>query len=427
MSTYVILFFALVCFACSAGQAQTMTVEEYEPKSTLVVSEHPVRRAKYPFVDVHTHYDATMPREKLDQLVSELDRINLRVAVNLSGGSGARLEAGVKNMKGAYPNRFVLFANLSYEGIDDPDYGRKAATRLEQDVRNGAQGSQTSHFQSTSALSGTASAQEANTFFQKQDWANAAKAYQALTEREPGNGQAWFRLGYALNALGQYDRAIKAFHRSVEIGGQPIAMYRLAGAYARQGEREKAFEWLGRAMQAGFDQPEQLKANQDLTSLRDDARFTQFIAQAERNARPCEQTPYRQFDFWIGEWRVFAGGQQAGANSVRRILGGCVIFENWTGANGGSGKSFNFYHAPNGKWRQLWVDDKGEALEFTGEFKDGALSYQAESLATNGNKLLHRMTFTRLSADRVRQLWEQSRDGGKTWVVAFDGDYQRKE
>lgn len=118
----------------------TVTVDEYEPRSTLVVPQHPLTRAKYPFIDVHTHYDAVMPREKLDQLVTELDRIHLQVAANLSGSTGSKLAAGVKNMKGAYPTRFVIFANLSYEGIDDANYGEKAAARLEQDVRNGAQG-----------------------------------------------------------------------------------------------------------------------------------------------------------------------------------------------------------------------------------------------------------------------------------------------
>jgi hypothetical protein len=44
-----------------------------------------------------------MPRTQLDQLVAELDRINLKVAVNLSGGTGSQLTADVKNMKGAYP------------------------------------------------------------------------------------------------------------------------------------------------------------------------------------------------------------------------------------------------------------------------------------------------------------------------------------
>jgi predicted TIM-barrel fold metal-dependent hydrolase len=130
----------VICVAATASLAQTMSVEEYEPRSTLVVPQHVVTKAKYPFIDVHTHYDATMSRERLDQLVAELDRINLRVAVNLSGSTGARLAAGVKNMKGTYPKRFVLFANLDYSGIDDPDYGVKAAKRLAEDVRNGAQG-----------------------------------------------------------------------------------------------------------------------------------------------------------------------------------------------------------------------------------------------------------------------------------------------
>ena len=124
----------------SSTSTQTMTVDEYEPRSGLVVPQHPLTHAKYPFIDVHTHYDALMPRQQLDELVAELDRINLRVAVNLSGGNGSKLAAGVKNMKGTYQNRFVIFANLTYEGIDDPDYGQKAAARLEQDVKNGAQG-----------------------------------------------------------------------------------------------------------------------------------------------------------------------------------------------------------------------------------------------------------------------------------------------
>jgi hypothetical protein len=45
-----------------------MSVEEYEPKSTLKVPQYLLTRAKYPFIDVHTHYDALMPQDKLDQL-----------------------------------------------------------------------------------------------------------------------------------------------------------------------------------------------------------------------------------------------------------------------------------------------------------------------------------------------------------------------
>lgn len=126
---------------CSWNLAsQTVTLEEYEPRSTLVVPRHPVPRAKYPFVDVHSHQQTGMPADRLDQLVREMDSMNMRVMVNLSGGTGERLAQGVKNFKGRYPDRFVVFANLNFADLDEPGYGQRAAARLEQDVKNGAQG-----------------------------------------------------------------------------------------------------------------------------------------------------------------------------------------------------------------------------------------------------------------------------------------------
>jgi predicted TIM-barrel fold metal-dependent hydrolase len=119
---------------------QTMSIEEYEPKSTLVVPQHPVTRARYPFIDVHNHQNESMSADKLAKLVGEMDALNMRVMVNLSGGYGDRLKHGVENMKGRYKNRFVLFANLDFSGIDDPNFGKRAAAQLEQDVKNGAQG-----------------------------------------------------------------------------------------------------------------------------------------------------------------------------------------------------------------------------------------------------------------------------------------------
>ncbi len=126
--------------AIALAQNGTMSIEDYKPRSTLVVPQHPVTRAKYPFIDVHNHQNSTMPAEQLDKLVKDMDSLNLRVMVNLSGGYGDRLEKGVANMKGRYKDRFVLFANIDFTNIDDSGYSKRAAAQLERDVHNGAQG-----------------------------------------------------------------------------------------------------------------------------------------------------------------------------------------------------------------------------------------------------------------------------------------------
>ena len=119
--------------------SQTPTIEEYQPKSTLVTKERKVERAKFPFIDIHSHH-WNPTAEEVDRLVREMDTINLRVMVNLSGGTGEQLRQTVATMKGRHADRFVVFANLSYDDINTPGYGKRAAARLEQDVKNGAQG-----------------------------------------------------------------------------------------------------------------------------------------------------------------------------------------------------------------------------------------------------------------------------------------------
>jgi uncharacterized protein len=132
--------YSLIALAPVVVSAQTMSIEEYEPKSTLVVPETTVTRAKYPFIDVHSHQRSSMSPERIDQLVHEMDAMNMAVMVNLSGGSGESLKRGIESLRVRYSDRFVVFANLDFTGIDDPDYGKRAAIQLEEDVRNGAQG-----------------------------------------------------------------------------------------------------------------------------------------------------------------------------------------------------------------------------------------------------------------------------------------------
>lgn len=115
----------------------SMTIDDYEPTSMLVVRGTSVPKAKFPFVDIHGHQNLSMGDAELASLVTQMDHINLRTMVNLSGGSGAGLVAQVQNAKKKYPGRFVVFANVDWNKVNEPNFAQNAAAQLERDVKDG--------------------------------------------------------------------------------------------------------------------------------------------------------------------------------------------------------------------------------------------------------------------------------------------------
>lgn len=148
------------------------------------------------------------------------------------------------------------------------------------------------------------------------------------------------------------------------------------------------------------------------------------VLHAQQPASTCAAQEYRQFDFWVGEWEVHAGGRLAGANSITREHGGCVLVERWVGVRGMTGTSLNVYLPSKNQWHQTWADSTGRLLQLYGEFQDGAMRLTGSGL--NGGLTLDRTTWTPNPDGTVRQLWEQSTDGGRTWSVVFDGLYRRR-
>lgn len=134
-----LLAWPLLAGGQTPAPARTMSVEEYDPKSMLRVPQHIVTRAKFPFIDVHGHQSNAMGAEQMDRLLGEMDAMNMRVMVNLSGRQGGALAAGVRNY-GRARGRLVIFANLNFEGLDDPAWGANAAAQLARDVQAGAVG-----------------------------------------------------------------------------------------------------------------------------------------------------------------------------------------------------------------------------------------------------------------------------------------------
>lgn len=119
--------------------SQSIDFEKYNPPSTLIVPQHPVSRSRFPFVDVHNHQRNMSPGD-LDQLITDMNKLNMQVMVNLSGGSGSGLQQKVQAIRSKYPNRFLVFANVDFNGVGTPGWTEKAVAQLEADVSNGASG-----------------------------------------------------------------------------------------------------------------------------------------------------------------------------------------------------------------------------------------------------------------------------------------------
>ncbi|MCA1584590.1 MAG: amidohydrolase [Acidobacteria bacterium] len=117
------------------------TIVEYKPRSTLVVPAHPVPRAKFPVIDIHSHQPAPISAADFETVVRGMEQNNLRVLVNLSGGSGERLKQAVAAVAASkHKDRMVLFANVNWGGAGAPGWTERAAAQLEADIKAGARG-----------------------------------------------------------------------------------------------------------------------------------------------------------------------------------------------------------------------------------------------------------------------------------------------
>jgi hypothetical protein len=180
--------------------------------------------------------------------------------------------------------------------------------------------------------------------------------------------------------------------------------------------------------------PRVVRDEPEFAPLKSLPRFAQAVARLDSIRYPCKSAPeFRQLNFWIGQWDVapWSGPpgmprNAAGTNDIHAILEECVVYENWTAGGGGQGKSYNFFDRNQRKWRQVWVADGGGSLDYSGEFRDGAMRFEGWTLGPQGGRVLQKLTLTPFGKDTVRQTFEASSDSGKTWTVTFDARYVRR-
>jgi hypothetical protein len=92
-----------------------------------------------------------------------------------------------------------------------------------------------------------------------------------------------------------------------------------------------------------------------------------------------------------------------------------------------AGRSLNGYSPQDGRWHQVWIGSGGLLMHLTGGLRDGSMVLEGKTVGRDNAAVRQRITWTPQPDGRVRQLWEQSKDDGKTWTVGFDGRYAKRK
>jgi len=126
-----------------AGQKKTLLLRDFHPTSMLHVSVDRVDRSRFYVIDVHNHTnDEAGIGDRLPppRVIEIMDQTNVKTVVILTGMWGDRLQHVIDTMVKPYPGRFMVFAQLDWSKINDPDFSHRMVVQLDDAVSRGARG-----------------------------------------------------------------------------------------------------------------------------------------------------------------------------------------------------------------------------------------------------------------------------------------------
>jgi predicted TIM-barrel fold metal-dependent hydrolase len=126
-----------------------LPLEKFEPRSMLHVPATKVPRSRFPVIDVHTHlsFSGAMDKEGVpkqtttpEEALAVMDRKNIRLLVNLTGGHGDSFQQIQDYWHKPHPDRFLVFTEPWWNKANDPNYPKFQADAIERAHRTGARG-----------------------------------------------------------------------------------------------------------------------------------------------------------------------------------------------------------------------------------------------------------------------------------------------
>jgi predicted TIM-barrel fold metal-dependent hydrolase len=129
--------------APGAEQKKTLLLRDFHPVQMLHTPVHNIDRAKYYVIDVHNHVNDAMGIDEHmppQQVVKIMDDTNVKTIVILTGMWGDKLQHVIDEMVKPYPGRFIVFEQIDFSKIDDPNFSQEMVAQLDDSVRRGARG-----------------------------------------------------------------------------------------------------------------------------------------------------------------------------------------------------------------------------------------------------------------------------------------------
>jgi predicted TIM-barrel fold metal-dependent hydrolase len=129
--------------ADSATDIRELKLRDWEPKSMMVTKTTIVEKPRFPVIDMHNHLGTGKARLTIavvNRYLREMNESGVQTVVNLDGMWGDRLKETLAALDEAHPGRFLTYAQISFDGLDEPDWGKREAKRLEESFTMGAKG-----------------------------------------------------------------------------------------------------------------------------------------------------------------------------------------------------------------------------------------------------------------------------------------------
>ena len=154
-----------------------------------------------------------------------------------------------------------------------------------------------------------------------------------------------------------------------------------------------------------------------------------FLCSFSQKPKKVPYNKAHEFDFWLGKWDVYFYGTErfAGKSHIESIIDSSGILENYSADQiNYRGKSLNKYNTEKERWEEYWIDNNGRTLFMAGELKDGKMVL-SDDMTGDAKQGINQIIWEKLPNGNIRQTWNLSKDGGKTWVIWFDGEYRKSK